>query len=90
MTRNYTLTIKLMNCLIYKNYPGMRGEQERGVHEELRINSGKGRLLIVRDLNLPGIDWVQKQEKSRAVEDFLNVIQNCLFIQFVQGTFGGK
>ena len=35
------------------------------------------------DFNLPGIDWVQKQGKGRADEDFLVLVQDFFVTQFV-------
>ena len=68
----------LVRC-IYR-VPGMREEQERGVREELGNACGKGRILILWDFQLPGIDCVQEQGKSRAKEDFVEVIQHCFSV----------
>ena len=35
-------------------------EEEGGVREEFKMACGKGRVLIMGDFNLPGIDWVQE------------------------------
>ena len=34
-------------------------------------------------INLPGIDWVQDQGKGRADEEFLDLVEDCFFIWFV-------
>ena len=64
-------------------HPGGKEEEEGGVHEEFKRACGKGRVLILGNLNLPGIDWVQEQGKGRADEDFLDLVQDCLLTQFV-------
>ena len=51
--------------------PGVKEEEEEGEHEEFKRACGKGRVLIMGDFNLPGIDWVEQQGKGRADEDFL-------------------
>ena len=43
----------------------------------------RGRVLIMGDFNLPGIDWIQEQGKGRADEDFLVLVQDCFLTQFV-------
>ena len=35
------------------------------------------------DFNLTGIDWVQEQEKGRADEDFIVLVQDCFSTKFV-------
>ena len=62
---------------------GVKEEEEEGVHEEFKRACGKGRVLIMGDFNLPGIDWVQEQGKGRADEDFLVLVQDCFLTQFV-------
>ena len=46
---------------------------------------GKGRVSSMGDFNLPGIDWVHEWRKSRAEEDFVVLVQDCLLSQFVEG-----
>ena len=71
----------LVGCF-YKA-PGVKEEEEGGVHEEFKRACGKGKVLIMGDFNLPGIYWVQEQGKGRADEDFLVVVQDCFFTQFI-------
>ena len=42
------------------------------------------------DFNLPVVDWVQEQEKSRADEDFLVLVQDCFLTQFVDKPTRGE
>ena len=63
---------------------GVKEEEEGGVHEEFKRARGKGRVLIMGDFNLPGIDWVQEQGKRRADEDFLVLVEDCFLTQFVE------
>ena len=60
-----------------------RRKEEGGVHEEFRRACGEGRVLIMGDFNLPGIDLVQFQGKGRADEDFLDLVEDCFLTQFV-------
>ena len=68
----------------------MKEEEEGGVHEEFKQVCGKGRVLILRDFNLSGIDWVQEQGKGRADEDFLVLVQDCFLTQFVDKSTRGS
>ena len=43
---------------------------KEGGHEEFKRACCKGRVLLMGDFNLRGIDWVQEQGKGRADEDF--------------------
>ena len=58
-------------------------EEEGGVHEEFKRASGKGRVLIMGDFNLPGKDWVQEQGNGREDEDFRVLVQDCFLTHFV-------
>uniref|UniRef100_A0A8C4Q0S8 Endonuclease/exonuclease/phosphatase domain-containing protein n=1 Tax=Eptatretus burgeri TaxID=7764 RepID=A0A8C4Q0S8_EPTBU len=62
----------------------VKEEEEGGVDEEFKRACGKGRVLIMVDFNLPGIEWVQEQGKGRADEDFLVFVQDCFLTQFVE------
>ncbi len=61
----------------------MKEEEEGGVHEEFKRRCGKGRVLIMGNFNLPGIDWIQDQRKGRADENFLVLVHDCFLTQFV-------
>ena len=77
-------TIQLTTCLSAGDFytvTVVKEEEEGGVHEEFKWACGKGRVLIMGDFNFPGIDWVQ--EKGRADEDFLVLVQDCFLTQFV-------
>ncbi len=69
---------KILGGCFYKALGG-KEEEEGGVHEEFKRACGKGIVLIMRDFNLPGIDWVQEQGKGRGDEDFLVLFQDCFF-----------
>ena len=69
--------------------PDVKEEEEGGVHEEFKRACGKGRVLIMGDFNLPGIDWVEGQGKGRADEDFLVLFQDCFLTQFVDKPMRG-
>ena len=73
---------KILEGCFYRA-PGVKEEEEGGVHEELKRACGKGRVLIMGDFNLPGKDWVQEQGKGRVDEDFLVLVQDCFLTQFV-------
>ena len=60
----------------------MKEEEEGRVHEEFKRACGEGRVLIMGDFNLSGIDWVKEQGKGRVDEDFLVLVQDC-FINLV-------
>ena len=62
---------------------GVKEEEEGGVHGEFKRACCKGRVLVVGDFNLPGIDWVQEQGKGRVDEDFQVLFQDCFLTQFV-------
>ena len=55
---------------------GGKEEEEEGFCEEFKRACGKGRVLIMGDFNLPGIDWVQEQGKGRANDDFRYLVQD--------------
>ena len=61
----------------------MKEDEEGEVHEEFKRASGEGRVLILGDFNLPGIDWGEEQGKGRADEDFRVLVQDCFLTQFV-------
>ncbi len=54
----------LVGC--FYRAPGGKEEEEGGVHEEFKRACGKGRVLIMGDFNLPGIDWIQQQGKGQS------------------------
>ena len=60
----------------------MKEEEEGGVYEECKRACGEGRVLIVGDFKLPGIDWMKEQGKGRADEDFLDLVQDCFLTHF--------
>ena len=78
----------LVGCF-YKA-PGVKEEEEGGVHEEFKRACDKGRVLIMGDFNLPGIDWVQEQGKDRVDEDFLVLVEDCFLTQFVDKLMRGS
>ena len=73
----------LVGCFYSASGGKEEEEEEEGVHEEFKMTWGKGRVLILRDFNLSGIDWVQKQGKGRVDEDILVLFQDCFLTQFV-------
>ena len=66
---------KILGGCFYRALGGK--EEEERFHGEFKRACGKGRVLIMRDFNLPGIDWVQEQGKGRADEDSLVLVQDC-------------
>ena len=44
----------------------MKEEEEGGVYEECKRACGEGRVLIVGDFKLPGIDWVKEEGKGQS------------------------
>ena len=76
----------LVGC--FYRAPGGKEEEEGGVHEEFKRTCGKGRLLVMGEFNLPGIDW--EQGNGRADEDFLDLIQGCFLSQFVDKPMRGS
>ena len=73
---------KILEGCFYRALGG-KEEEEGRVHEEFKRACGEGRVLIMGDFNLPGIDWVQEQGKGRADEHFLVLVQDYFLTQFV-------
>ena len=59
----YCKNSKILEGCFYRA-PGVEEKEEGAVHDELKRACGKGRVLILGDFNLPGIDWVQEQGKA--------------------------